>query len=202
MFWIICAQEWVSLQEAKWTFYHFEGCWFNPQLLQSLCSLHGFTCYSTACHITLWVLSLYDYEFAFFQCKCRNLINMFVLNWPFGSYKMLAIKVSVTLIDNIKTVSNVVLKMQHLGNISLGNLILTNLMTLWYQWSVSKLGQLPKLVGQLTSSILHRPQQRRAGFITPVSHEHALTPPSKAQLILIAWKIIICAGKSKAQSLS
>lgn len=105
-------------------------------------------------------------------------------------------------IDDITTVTDTVLEIQHLGNISLGKLFLTNLMTLWYQWSVSKLGQLPKLVGQLTSSILHRPQQRCAGFITLVSHEHALTPPSKAQLFLIAWKIIICAGKSKAQILS
>lgn len=90
-----------------------------------------------------------------------------------------------------------VFKLQRLGNISLGSLILMNIMTLWYQWSVSKLGQLPKLVGQLTASILHRPQQRWSGFITLVSHEHALTPPSKAQLILIAWKIIICAGNKQ-----
>lgn len=34
------------------------------------------------------------------------------------------------------------------------------------------------------------------------THEHAVTSPSQTQLILIAWKIIICAGKCKAQSLS
>lgn len=60
-------------------------------------------------------------------------------------------------IDDIRTVTDTVLEIQHLGNISLGKLFLTNLMTLWYQWSVSKLGQLPKLVGQLTSSIFTSP---------------------------------------------
>lgn len=49
----------------------------------------------------------------------------------------------------------------------------------------------PELVGQLTSSNFHHPQKRRVGSVTPP------TSSSNARLFLIAWKIIICAGKCR-----
>lgn len=67
---------------------------------------------------------------------------------------------------------------QHLGNISSGDIILKNLMTLWYHWCVSKAGSITQACRTADEQLsFHCPQQHCAGFITP-SFPWAFTDPT------------------------
>lgn len=81
-----------------------------------------------------------------------------------------------------------------------GNLFLPNLMTPWYQSSVSKPGQLPRLVGQLTSGISTSPTTAPlCFFIMPLPPRTCADPTFQSAACLNCLENYhLCQGKKKA----